>query len=422
MLENRLNSCVLTILLSISPLDVGAIESTERPSDSQNVVAAWNEVAYTIAFAEDSFFTFKGHRAFSMMHLAIHDALNSIDPRFTRYVFEGAQVDADPVAAATQAAYEVLVNQYPDRRILLDSLLAHWLDPVPAGARKARALALGRACAGLILSLREGDRWDFAGAYEFSEAPGRYQTTGKLEGFMLQPGFRHAKPFALISPDQFRPQPPPALTSKEYAAAFAEVKVRGHAASTARTPDQTGYALWWMEFAEGSINRLARDLVTERGTDLWDSARLFAYLNLALYDGYIAVWDSKYEFDHWRPVTAIQSAAADGNPDTEPDPGWKPLRPTPPFQDYASAHAAACAASLGVLAQAFGDHLPFSMKTNTAPEGMPTRSFTSFSAAAKECADSRIQLGWHFRYAADQGLVLGTNVLAYITGNYLLPQ
>src|SRR5690606_41455639 len=113
---------------------------------------------------------------------------------------------------------------------------------------------------------------------------------------------------------------------------------------------------------------------------------------------------------------------AGGRPGTAPDPGWEPLRPTPPVQGHASAHAAACAASLGVLALEFGDGLPFSMSPVTAPEGMPTRAFTSFSAAAEECADSRIQLGWHFRYAADEGLALGRRVLSHISSNYLLPE
>jgi hypothetical protein len=273
-----------------------------------------------------------------------------------------------------------------------------------------------------VLALRDGDGWDEPGDYAFDHQPGRYQTTGTWEGFMLQPGFRYARPFALEAPDQFRPPPPPDVTSPAYAEAFHEVLTQGRATSSTRTADQTAYAVWWMEFAEGSINRLARALVAEHGTDLWDAARLFAYLNVALYDGYIAVWDSKYEYNHWRPETAVHAAASDGNAATAPDPAWKPLRPTPPFQDYASAHATACAASLGVLAHAFGDEYAFRMQPTTAPEEMPTRSFTSFTAAAEECADSRFQLGWHFRYAADEGLALGRNVLQHLVDNYLLPE
>ena len=212
------------------------------------------------------------------------------------------------------------------------------------------------------------------------------------------------------------------MTSAEYAEAFDEVKAQGSATSAIRTEDQSGYAIWWMEFAEGSVNRLARDLATEHDLDPWDAARLFATLNVSLYDGYIAVWDSKYEYDHWRPVTAIRTAETDGNSGTIPDLDWEPLRPTPPFQDYASAHAAACAASFGVLAATFGEEYAFSMSPTTAPPDMPRRSFPSFAAAAEECADSRIQLGWHFRYAADEGLSLGRRVQGYISSNYLLPE
>jgi hypothetical protein len=390
--------------------------------DEGNVVVAWNEIAYKIAYAEDEFFTFKGHRAFSMMHLAMHDALNTMKPRYTRYACLADQVDADPTATVAQAAYEVLAAQYPDQRPTLDEALTLWLDPIPAGVRKAHAVSLGRACASTIMALRADDGWDFAGTYAFQDEPGHYQTTGTWDGFMLQPGFRYARPFSLTSPDQFRPLPPPALTSAAYAEAYAEVKAQGSATSTMRTDDQTNYAVWWMEFAEGSVNRLARELATEQKLDFWASARLFAYLNVALFDGYIAVWDSKYEYNHWRPVTAIRMAEADGNPSTAPALDWQPLRPTPPFQDYASAHATACAASLGVLAQAFGDTFSFTMQPLTGPAGMPTRSFTSFSAAAEECADSRIQLGWHFRYAADEGLLLGQRVLNYLINNYLLPE
>ncbi len=419
----KVNSVQLLGFALLYLLSISAREGANAaPANEGALVAAWNEIAYEIAFAEDSFLTFKGQRAFSMMHLAMHDALNAIEPRYTRYACTAGRTAADPAAAATQAAYEVLVSLYPDRKSTLDSTLARWMDPIPAGVRKTRAVELGRTCASAILSLREGDGWDFAGTYAFSDAPGRYRTTGTWDGFMFQPGFRYARPFALASPDQFRPPPPPEVTSAGYAEAYAEVKAQGSATSTARTDDQTGYAVWWMEFAEGSVNRLARELVVERSTDLWTAARLFAYLNVALYDGYIAVWDSKYEYDHWRPVTAIRAAEADGNPDTAPDPDWEPLRPTPPFQDYASAHAAACAASLGVLAHEFGDELRYSMNSITAPDDMPERSFTSFSEAAEECADSRIQLGWHFRYAADEGLALGRRVQNHITGNYLLPE
>ncbi|HEY7193274.1 MAG TPA: vanadium-dependent haloperoxidase [Gemmatimonadales bacterium] len=167
------------------------------------------------------------------------------------------------------------------------------------------------------------------------------------------------------------------------------------------------------------MNRLTRRLVVERHLHLWNAARLFAHVDMALFDTYVAVWDSKYEYNRWRPYTAIRMADGDGNPRTTADPAWEPLRQTPPFPEYASAHAAACAASFGVLTHEFGSDQSFSMETTTAPPGMPTRTFDSFDAAARECADSRVQIGFHFRYATDAGLELGHEVARHTTSHTL---
>jgi hypothetical protein len=167
------------------------------------------------------------------------------------------------------------------------------------------------------------------------------------------------------------------------------------------------------------VNRLARRLAAGRDLHLWAAARLFAHMAMALYDGYVAVWDSKYTYNHWRPFTAILAADDDGNHRTTPDPAWEPLRPTPPFPEYVSAHAAGCAASFGVLASTFGPHVTFTMATTTAPPEMPTRTFASFAAAARECADSRVQLGWHFRYATDAGLDLGERIARHVVRHTL---
>ncbi len=375
-----------------------------------SVISAWNQRAHDIAFEEDQFLTFKGQRALAMMHLAMHDALNSIAPVYQRYAYAGARLVAHPIAATAQAAHDVLISQYPDQQPKLAAELAVWLGQAPIGALRDRGIELGRATAATILKLRIDDGWNFPGTYRFRSRPGQYQTTPPWDGFVAQPGFRFARPFVLAFQSQFRPSPPPPVTSATYARAFQEIKQYGAINSTHRTEEQTAYAVWWMEFAEGSVNRLARQLVTDRGTHLWASARMFAHMATALFDGYVAVWDSKYEYNHWRPYTAIRAADTDDNPDTTPDPGWAPLRPTPPFPEYASVHATACAASFGVLERAFGGHVSFTMETTTAPPDMPTRAFANFRAAALECADSRVRLGWHFRYATDAGLALGRHI------------
>jgi hypothetical protein len=372
------------------------------------LVTAWNELAHDAAVADDQFGTFKGHRALAMTHLSIHDAVNSIRPVYERYAYAGPRVVAHPIGAAAQAAHDVLMSQYPRQQPRLAAELSTWINQVPDGALKVRSIHLGQAVAAAILAKRASDGWDFPGTYEFRTGPGQYQTTPPWDGFVVQPGFRFAKPFAIATHRQLRP--PPALKSAAYARAFQEVKAYGAVNSAVRTADQTAYAVWWMEFAEGSVNRLGRQLATERRLDLWTAARLFAHVGSALYDTYIAVWDTKYEYNHWRPYTAIRMADADDNPRTTPDPGWEPLRRTPPHPEYPSAHAAGCAASFEVLRRTFGRDLAFTMETTTAPSGMPTRTFANFDAAALECADSRVRLGWHFRYATDAGLDLGRQI------------
>lgn len=383
------------------------------------VVVAWNGIVNDIAFAEDQFQTFKGVRAHAMMHIAMHDALNAVIPLYRRFAYRGNDGLAHPLAAAAQAAHDVVESQYPAAKTRLDAELANWLSRVPDGLSKTRGIALGQQSAAAILALRRDDGWDVQGTYAFSPEVGAYQTTPPWNGFVLQPGFRFAKPFGLRAPDQFRPAPQPSLDSAKYAEAYNEVKDFGRVDSVVRTLDQTRYAVWWMEFTEGSVNRLARQLVSHRKTNLWRAARMFALLNMSMFDGYLAIWDSKYEYNHWRPYTAIREANRDGNKATDADSAWEPLRPTPPFPEYVSAHSAVCGASFEVLKRTFGDHVDFTMETTTAPPEMPRRSFRSFTAAAAECADSRVRLGWHFRYSTDRGLALGRAVAGWLGENHL---
>jgi hypothetical protein len=386
------------------PITLALSAASQREPDGSTVIS-WNETAYEIALAADSFRTFKGHRALAMMHIAMHDAVNGVRPRYRQYAFFGRDTLADAAVAAAQAAHDVLAAEYPSAAAVIDAELAGRVAST-GNAFASRSAELGRKAAVAILAKRRGDGVDVMGTYAFRQTAGAYATTPPWNGFVAWPGFRYARPFALTSPSQLRPPPPPALESREYARALNEVKQVGGAKSTSRSADQTGYAVWWMEYAEGSVNRLARRLAQEKRLPLAEAARLFALLNVAIFDDYVAVWDSKFEYDHWRPYTAIREAA-------RPDSSWQPLRPTPPFPEYVSAHAGACAASFAILERVLGDQ-PFTMETTTAPAGMPTRRFASFRDAAAECADSRVRLGWHFRYAADAGLELGRAVAEYV--------
>ena len=237
-----------------------------QPSHAPDVIASWNSVAHDIAVAEDQFLTFKGQRALAMMHLAMHDALNAIVPVYQTYAFRGSDRLAHPIAAAAQAAHDVLLSQYPGRQVALAAQLTRWLAQAQDGVARTGGIDLGRATAKAILARRDGDGWDFPGAYEFTEGPGRYQTTPPWNGFVAQPGFRFATPFVLEYPHQFRPPPPPPLRTKAYARALREVQEYGAVDSMRRTNDQTAYAIWWMEFAEG-LGQPSRASTRERSAN-----------------------------------------------------------------------------------------------------------------------------------------------------------
>jgi membrane-associated phospholipid phosphatase len=434
---------VIMPLVACTPVVLGRPARQAEPNQADSgaqaydaaMVIAWNERTLAVAEAEDHFLTLKGVRTAAMMHAAMHDALNSIRPKYARYAYHAAESDASPLAAAAQAAYEVAVSQYPQQKTVWTEELQKWLDTEQGGASKAKGIALGRAAAEAILKRRESDNWNAEAKYQWHPmAPGVYaefsEHSGTPKGFIFGAGWSQMKPFMLAKADQFRAPPPPPIGSRRYTAAFNEVKEVGRYASGSRTPDQTHLAMWWKEFVESSHNRLARGIATRERSDLWDSARLFALLNMSITDAYISVFDSKFFYNHWRPYTAIRWAAHDGNPDTGPDPQWNNThRHTYAFPSYPSAHGAASAAAMTILGKTFGDRYTFTMNTPEVEQAgplsakvrmvPPTRSFTSFSAAAHECALSRVYLGIHFRYDSEQGERLGKKVGSYAWDHYL---
>ena len=391
---------------------------------SGDVVVSWNERILGAAEEEDGFLTLKGVRTATMAHMAMHDALNAIDPRFAPFALQTALDGAQgvhPVAAANEAAYAVVVSQYPDRLATWDAERARWSDAADTVAR-----ALGERAAAAILIGREDDGWAGEAEYVWHPmGPGVYAAfnahSGTPEGFVFGAGWAKARPFLLDSASQFRPGPPPAIDSDAYRRAFDEVKRVGARESATRTADQTHLAMWWKEFVESSHNRLARELATADELDAWQAARLFALLNAVVFDGYVAVFDAKFHYNHWRPYTAIRWAAHDGNPGTEPDSAWTNLHDhTYAFPSYPSAHGTACAAAAVVLGDVFGEDRPFEMTIPLVDSAGPfsgkmrmdpaTRAFDSFNDAAVECSLSRLYLGIHFRYDSEVGTWLGGKV------------
>ncbi|MGH6611544.1 MAG: vanadium-dependent haloperoxidase, partial [Burkholderiaceae bacterium] len=210
--------------------------------------------------------------------------------------------------------------------------------------------------------------------------------------------------------------------SAQYTAAFNEEKSVGGKVSAKRTIDETYYAAFWYEFSDIGWNRIARVVARDQAQDLWQRARTFALVNAVMADAYIAGWDSKFHYNLWRPVTAIQMADADGNPQTARDASFESLLVTPPVQDYPSTHSALGAAAAVVLAETFGrDDIAFTFTSTSAMPANPQRSFKSFSEAARENADSRVKAGLHFRFATTAGVTLGDDIGRFAVRNSLTP-
>jgi hypothetical protein len=389
---------------------------------SADVTLSFNEMIVDIGNAEDGFFTLKTARTLAMMHIAAHDALNGIEGKYDQYAYHGSINNAHPIAAAAQATYDVAVYAYPGSQAALQAELNLWLATVPNGNSKNKGIQIGHAAANAIIAERVGDNWDAPGSYTFQPpAPGVYQTYPPFDGFVFGAGWGLATPFTMNSQSQFRPPPPPSVNSGLYTAAYNHVKSVGSLNSTTRTADQTHLAFWWREFTEGSMNRLGRQLADAENLNLWKATRMFAQLNMNMFDGYVSTFESKFFYNHWRPITAIHEGDNDGNPNTVGDPTWENVAQfTPPFPTYGSAHSTVCATSMRVFGKTFGDRYDFTMETNTALPGDPTtRDFKRFSLAAVECGASRVFLGYHFAYDSAAGLLSGTLITEHASNHYL---
>ena len=396
-MRNRGAAAVALLALSTLPVPARA-----------DVVTDWNLTAVQVVAAAGV--PQRQQRVAAMVHAAVHDAVNSVAPRYEAYAVRvSPSGEASAEAAAVQAAYGVLVRLLPAQAPTLDAARSSSLSGIPDGPVKEEGLAVGEAVAVQIVALRSTDGSNVDGTYTFGSGPGEYQRTPPTFGDPAVPAFRFVTPFVLKRGDQFRSEGPPSLSSDEWAHDFNETKELGRADSMARTAEQTEIALCGAEPALPLWNRVARSVSAQKSTDLVDDARLFALLNLAMADATIATWDGKYTYRFWRPVTAIRAADTDGNDATDADPSWTPLRPTPLHPEYPSAHAVVSTAAAEVLTGFFGKDTAFSNSTSTCPAGV-VRSYDSFLALADEIGDSRIYIGFHFRTSVRHGANLGRQV------------
>jgi hypothetical protein len=402
--------------MKLSTQTLGALAIAAASSAvSADVVTEWNQIALKASDVAGASPPVQA-RAMAVVHASIYEAVNAIDGRHQRYAVEvaakpGALVDS----AAAGAAHRALVRLFPQQQATLDAALAASMAAIPAGPGKNDGLDVGREAADKLAALRQPDGWDAKAGYTFSSGPGLYQATPPMAASPVLPGWGRVKPFVLKSASQFPFPGPKGPTSEAFARDLAEVRSVGGRSSTQRTQEQTAIAIHWAGSEIPPINAVARAGSNAAHLSVADDARLFALLNMAMADALIAVFDAKYQFNSWRPVTAIRGAVAGGSAG---DAAWEPLLVTPPHPEYPSAHCIAVGAGEVVMRSFFGDAVKASYVHP--PLGV-ARSWSSLSQLSKEVEDSRVWAGIHFRTAVVDGTEVGHRIGDYAVSSILQP-
>jgi PAP2 superfamily len=397
------------ILIASLSLRLGGLATAD-------VITDWNDKVVT-AGVKTSQAPFVHTRSVAIMHVAMFDAVNSIDRRYAPY---RVQLPAAPgtlrEAAAAAAAHFVLVRLYPDQAKDFASFYQMSLTTVPDGEPKSKGIQLGEAVAAEILALRAKDGAAAPNSYRPYTAVGIYVPTA----LPVASGWGQVMPFTLKEASQFRPAAPISPQSEQWAKDYNEVKKMGAKIGSARTAEQTDIARLWEATGPGLHNQVPRQLAATKNFDLLDNARMFALYAVAMADSYIAVFDAKYTYNFWRPVTAIRNGDVDGNESTERDPTWEPIIPTPMHPEYPCAHCINSAAGAAALEAFFGDTVPtFSLTSSTAPGVV--RRFSQLSDYVRESVDARVYDGVHYRTSGEVGAVMGRKIGEYAVQNFLKP-
>jgi hypothetical protein len=380
-----------------------------------DVITDWDAKASTVASPAAL-----GERELAIVDIAMFDAVNSISPKYRSYlVKEDGFSDASAEAAAASAAASALEKLHPQNAAEFQATLEDYVKGLPAShGDVAKGMHLGQLVAQRVFDSRAADGSTGVDSYRPRTQPGVYVPTAT----MVAATWPTLQPLVLERADQFRPGPPVALASQEWASDYNEVKTYGARNSTLRTPEQTETAKFWLMTGPQAYHPIVRQLISARHMKLVDSARFMAAFAAAMTDAYIAVFEAKYHYEFWRPITAIRNGDIDGNPATEIDPSWQPLDATPQHPEYPCAHCLLSGAAAALIESYGGlrDVQEISLTSPTAP-GI-THRWSSLDAFTNEVANARVWAGFHYRSSGRVGTAMGREVGRYVAANFAQTQ
>jgi hypothetical protein len=420
--EDMRASVAYTLSRSVPAAVIGAWVAVGAPAAARaNVITDWDEKAVIVVTPMASLggtTPYMAQRFMGMVHAAMFDAVNSIEPRYQPYL---VQLPAAPTtskeAAAAAAAAAILATIDEKTAGEMKAALASYLASIPDGAAKSDGVKLGGAVAAKVLEARANDGCDAPDDYRPRTTPGVYIPTA----ITLASMWPNLKPFAIAKGSQFRPGPPVALESKEWATDYNELKDYGGQNSAKRTAQQTETARFWLIGTPPAYHPFARQLVIAKQMSVVDSARFMALVAAGLNDAVIAVLDAKYHYNFWRPITAIRNGDNDGNSATDREATWQPIAPTPMHPEYPCAHCILSGTVAGIVKAELGSmEIPEIATTSPTAPGV-THRWTNMTAVTEEIANARIWSGFHYRFSTRVGTDMGQQIGEDVVKNVMQP-
>ena len=396
------------------------------------VVSAWNAIAVsTIAGPAPNGAGKANVEAFlwfPFVQAAVYNAVNGITGEYELYEWNAkAPKGASPQAAAAVAAHGVLMEYFGSNDFAnsdaiaanLNAALATSLDQIPDGVPKDQGIRYGERAAERLIELRADDGRFAPIVFDRPPAPGVWRPTPPAMVPFFDPWLGQVDPFVLDSPSQFDPGPPPPINSDLYVEEFEEVRDYGVSVGSLRSAQQTQTALFFSDVGVGPLQAGLRDLASRRLLDISDSARLFAAVDVGMADSAIAVWDGKFRYGWWRPITAIREADTDGNPRTVGVPGWTPLLVTPPYPDWPSGLNGVFGAAATALTRLNADGR-VDLNLTSVAAGV-TRHYDLAAHLENDAVDSRVFSGIHFRTADEVAFDMGAQVANWALDHHFGP-